>query len=165
MKTERIVEPPLAAEREKDEKKESSSSEEDASSSEEEDESSSGEEETTSEEEAPVRLTFKSKANRTTIRTEAEIEEEKRAKLELKKEEEVKRKKANRRDVKRVVAADEKRRLDEGRAKHAAAYNADIANMPDDTDGIDEKGEFTAWKEREFARLKRERDVRTSFKA
>jgi microfibrillar-associated protein 1 len=37
---------------------------------------------------------------------------------------------------------------------------ADLEEMPDDTDGLDEEAEFDAWRIRELTRVKRDREER-----
>ncbi|KAG1150884.1 hypothetical protein G6F37_009584 [Rhizopus arrhizus] len=112
-------------------------------------ESSSEEEDTLSRLPKPV---FIPKAKRETI-----LEQEKLAKEREEREKRLEEELEERKKQSHTMLADElKREQEELLAKDLTEHE----DMPDDTDGLDEEAEYEAWKLRELARIKRDREAR-----
>ncbi|KAG1050988.1 hypothetical protein G6F43_006782 [Rhizopus delemar] len=123
---------------------------------EEEEEGSSSEYESSSEEEDTLsrlpKPVFIPKAKRETI-----LEQEKLAKEREEREKRLEEEMEERKKQSHTMLADElKREQEELLAKDLTEHE----DMPDDTDGLDEEAEYEAWKLRELARIKRDREAR-----
>ncbi|CAO3698692.1 unnamed protein product [Rhizopus microsporus] len=137
---------------EEDEEEEEQKSEEEE---EEEEEESSEYESSSEEEDTLARLpkpVFIPKAKRETILQQEQLAKE-REERERRLEEELEERK---RQSHNMLAEELKREREEALNKDLSEYD----DIPDDTDKVDEEAEYEAWKLRELARIKRDREAR-----
>ncbi|CEG84972.1 hypothetical protein RMATCC62417_18712 [Rhizopus microsporus] len=129
--------------------------EEEQKSEEEEEEESSEYESSSEEEDTLARLpkpVFIPKAKRETILQQEQLAKE-REERERRLEEELEERK---RQSHNMLAEELKREREEALNKDLSEYD----DIPDDTDKVDEEAEYEAWKLRELARIKRDREAR-----